>query len=137
MHFRCIYSCLAQQNQMYFGTNSNFFDIRVSYLLYLGNVRYKGNSMATLNCQTSITERIPNSGFLLFFRNAFGKVNSWYYRRTYIYKAGFRFFGCYGNNYGCIFMIKALKNYQTEFTESKMYNCRREAKCSLPFDYCI
>ena len=40
------------------------------------NVRYKGNSMATLNCQTSITERIPNSGFLLFFRNAFGKVNS-------------------------------------------------------------
>ena len=34
-------------------------------------------------------------------------------------------------------MIKALKNYQTEFTESKIYNCRREAKCSLPFDYCI
>ena len=28
-------------------------------------------------------------------------------------------------------MIKTLKNYQTEFTESKIYNCRREAKCSL------
>ena len=31
-------------------------------------------------------------------------------------------------------MIKALRNYQTEFTESKIYNYLREAKC-LPFDY--